>query len=102
MNLSENNCSTCFKHFKTKELTIVIDGNSGKAGNLCGKCLEKYKKLSEDEKVGVEIVDGKTLLYCWRCGLKTENNDLFLSHECTKTKSTIEFAKSLLGGRVKN
>lgn len=96
MKISENNCTNCLKHFKAKELTLVLDPKDLSENRYCDKCLEKFKKATEDEKVAVEIKNGKVLMYCYRCGLKTEDESLFMKHDCIKTKATIKFTKSLM------
>jgi len=96
MMLTENNCSDCFKHFELMELTIVVEPEYQILKRLCDKCLEKFKELSKDSKVCVEVSNDGTLLYCYRCGLKTEDRELFKKHDCIKTEASIKFVESIL------
>ena len=94
--LSENNCSDCFKHFELMELTIILEPEYQLMKRLCDNCLEKFKELTKDSKVCVEVSNDSTLLYCYRCGLKTKDRELFKKHDCIKTESSIKFLESIL------
>ncbi len=96
MDLTENNCSDCFKHFELLELTIVVEPKYQTMKRLCDKCLENFKELTKDTKVCVEVSNDGALLYCYRCGLKTEDKELFKRHDCIKTETSIKFLESIL------
>jgi hypothetical protein len=96
MNLSENNCTGCKKYFKLMEITIVVDPKRNTLERFCDKCLEKFQEMTKDTKVAVEVGADGTLLYCYRCGLKTSDEELFMKHDCIKTESNIKFVKTLM------
>lgn len=103
VNLSENNCSECLKYVKPKGgkimLTVVILKTEQEIKYLCKKCLAKFKELTKDDKVALEIDptgQDPDVFYCYRCGLKTKDNDYFIKHDCVKTERTLKFAKSLM------
>jgi len=96
MQLSEDNCTGCFKYFGMKNLTVILLVEEQQEGWLCDNCLEKFKEKSKDQKVAVEVSRDGTLLYCYRCGLKTEDEEVFKKHDCIKTESSIKFVESLL------
>ncbi len=93
--LSDHNCSGCLKYFKYKDLTIVLDPKTESEWRFCDKCLENFKEMTKDNKVAVELSDKGTLLYCYRCGLKTKDSELFTKHDCIKMKQTLKFIDSL-------
>lgn len=102
MNLSEKNCTGCFKHFKSaKELTFLVDPKKETMDRYCDICLEKYKEQTKDEKVAVEIVGDKTFLYCYRCELRTTDRNLFMQHDCIKMNSNNKFVESLFEDKEK-
>jgi len=97
MELSEKNCTGCKKYFrKPKSLTIVIDPKRQTMDSLCEKCLDNFKEMTKDSKVAIEVTKDESILYCYRCGLRTKDNNLFLRHDCIKMKTNIDFTKSLL------
>ena len=103
VNISENNCSECLRYVKPKGgkimLTVVILKTEEIVKFLCKKCLAKFKEQTKDDKVALEIdpISLETgLMYCYRCGLKTKDEEYFKKHDCVKTESTLKFAKSLM------
>lgn len=95
MELSEDNCTECKKHFKLIELTVVIEPKYRSLKRMCDKCLEKFKEETKDDKVCVEVSNDGTMLYCYRCGLKTVDKEFFKNHDCVRTETNIKFMKSL-------
>ena len=83
-------------------LTVVILKTEQIVMSLCDKCLNRFKEATKDQKVAVEI-DPTSLEpivnYCYRCGLKTKDNEYFIKHDCIKTESTLKFARSLMGDK---
>jgi len=102
MNLSENNCTGCKKHFKFQEITIVVDPKRDILERFCDKCLAKFQEMTKDRKVAVEVSANGTLLYCYRCGLKTDDEELFMKHDCIKTEANIKFVKTLMQDKKDN
>jgi len=97
------NCTDCLKYVKRKEkMTVVIMDKENTVDFLCDKCLEKMKERTKDQKVAVEITRDSSVLFCYRCGLKTKDNMLFLKHDCVKTNANLKFIKSLIEGKVKD
>ena len=103
LGLSQNNCSECLKYVKPKGgkimLTVVILKTEEQVKFLCKKCLAKFKELTKDDKVALEVdpVSLETgLFYCYRCELKTKDEEHFKNHDCVKTEATLKFAKSLM------
>jgi len=103
VSLTPNNCTECLRYVKPKGkkimLTVVIMKTEETIMFLCQKCLDKFKEKTKDQKVAVEIDPNSlepSILYCYRCGLKTKDDDQFLKHDCKKTKATLDFVKSLM------
>lgn len=101
--ITENNCSECLRYIKPKNgkimLTVVILKTEQEVKTLCAKCLDKFKELTKDSKVALEIDPNSLELithYCYRCGLKTKDKEYFIKHDCVKTEATIKFVKSLV------
>ena len=107
--MSQNNCTDCKKYIKPREgkimLTVVILKTEQEVMFLCEKCLIKFKEQTMDQKVAVEIDPTSleaNLFYCYRCGLKTKDEEYFKKHDCIKTEANIKFAKGLLENKIDN
>lgn len=106
VNLSENNCTECKRYVKPKNnkimLTVVLLKTEQEVRYLCKKCLAKFKELTKDTKVALEIDPTSleaTVFYCYRCELKTKDKEYFKKHDCIKTKFEIDFLRTLdIGG----
>lgn len=102
VSLSENNCTECKKYVKPKNkkimLTVVLLKTEQEVRFLCKKCLAKFKEKTKDQKVALEIDPTSlepTVFYCYRCELKTKDEDFFKKHNCSKTRFDLDFLKSL-------
>jgi len=42
------------------------------------------------------------IINCYRCGLKTKDEEYFKKHDCIKTEANIKFAKGLLENKIDN
>lgn len=101
------NCQNCKKRIKKPEdITFVIDDNPNEVtvkplGFLCPKCTLKVQ-MNKKSGAGVEITqdengDLKALMVCSHCGIKTEDKQYYLTHNCLSVlgmKNTIESNRS--------
>lgn len=108
VSLGENNCTECLRYVKPKNkkimLTVVLLKTEQEVKYLCNKCLAKFKELTKDDKVALEVDPTSlepSLHYCYRCELKTKDEDYFKKHDCDKTRMNLEFVKSLTGENEK-
>ncbi len=95
MNLTDHNCSGCLKYFKYKDLTIVLDPKTESEYRFCEKDLIKFKEMTKDSKVAVELNRDGTILYCYRCELKTKDHEEFMKHDCIKVNHSRKFLSSM-------
>lgn len=91
------NCGFCKKRFKKNQEKIYLVTKDGE-GFGCPKCIEKYSK--ETPTTSAVLIEGnQSWLVCNHCGMKTQDKDYWLNHECDKVNMQKEFVRSLAGDK---